>query len=93
MRVYLDNCCYNRPFDEQVQLRVRLETEAKMEVQSQMRLGSLEYVWSEMLTNRESHDYTKWRENNMYIGESVRETAARAKAAAARLEQAAAGKR
>ena len=26
MRVYLDNCCYNRPFDEQTQLRVRLET-------------------------------------------------------------------
>ena len=93
MRVYLDNCCYNRPFDEQAQLRVRLETEAKMEVQSQMRLGSLEYVWSEMLTNRGAHDYTRWRENNMYIGESVRETAARAKAAAARLEQAAAGKR
>ena len=29
MRVYLDNCCYNRPYDEQVQLRIRLETEAK----------------------------------------------------------------
>ena len=50
MRVYLDNCCYNRPFDEQAQLRVRLETEAKMEIQSQMRLGVVEYVWSEMLT-------------------------------------------
>ena len=24
MRVYLDNCCYNRPFDDQAQLRVRL---------------------------------------------------------------------
>ena len=31
MRVYLDNCCYNRPFDEQTQLKVRLETEAKEE--------------------------------------------------------------
>ena len=27
MRVYLDNCCYNRPFDDQRQLRVRLEIE------------------------------------------------------------------
>ncbi len=27
MRVYLDNCCYNRPFDDQTQLRIRLETE------------------------------------------------------------------
>ena len=49
MRVYLDNCCYNRPFDEQVQLRVRLETEAKLEVQRQMRSGELQYVWSDML--------------------------------------------
>ncbi len=28
MRVYLDNCCYNRPFDEQTQPVVRLETDA-----------------------------------------------------------------
>jgi len=39
MRFYLDNCCYNRPFDDQMQLRIRLETEAKLEVQSRMRLG------------------------------------------------------
>ena len=45
MRVYLDNCCYSRPFDDQSQLRVRLEIEAKLEIQSQMRLGVLEYVW------------------------------------------------
>ena len=38
-----------------------------------------------VLTNRGAHDYTRWRENNMYIGESVRETAARAKAVASRL--------
>jgi len=49
MRVYLDNCCYNRPFDEQGQLRVRLETAAKLEVQSMMRMGIVEYVWSGML--------------------------------------------
>ena len=51
MRVYLDNCCYNRPFDDQVQLRVRLETEAKLAIQRHMRMGILEYVWSDMLAN------------------------------------------
>lgn len=40
-----------------------------------------------VLTNREPRDYTKWRGKHMYIDESVRETAARAKAAAARLEE------
>lgn len=31
MRIYLDNCCFNRPFDNQAQTRVRLEAEAKVE--------------------------------------------------------------
>lgn len=44
MRVYLDNCCYNRPFDSQTQLRVRLETEAKLAIQALMRAGALEYA-------------------------------------------------
>ena len=49
MRVYLDNCCYNRPFDEQGDMRVVLETLAKLQVQAKMRLGLLEYVWSDTL--------------------------------------------
>jgi predicted nucleic acid-binding protein len=28
MKIYLDNCCLNRPFDDQSNLRVRLEAEA-----------------------------------------------------------------
>ena len=51
MRVYLDNCCYNRPFDDQTQLKVRLESEAKLFVQHLMRTGVVEYVWSDMLAN------------------------------------------
>ncbi|MCL4478222.1 MAG: PIN domain protein, partial [Deltaproteobacteria bacterium] len=27
MRIYLDNSCFNRPFDDQKQLRIKLETE------------------------------------------------------------------
>ena len=49
MRVYLDNCCYNRPFDPQEQLRVAIETEAKMRVQDLMRTGQIEYAWSAVL--------------------------------------------
>ena len=44
MRVYLDNCCYNRPFDEQVQLKVRLETVAKLAVQLLMATRVVEYL-------------------------------------------------
>ena len=28
MRIYLDNCCYNRPYDDQSYLNVSLETQA-----------------------------------------------------------------
>ena len=28
LRIYLDTCCYNRPFDDQTQDRIRLESEA-----------------------------------------------------------------
>jgi len=49
MRVYLDNCCYNRPFDPQTDLRINIETQAKMRVQDLMRTGEVEYVWSAVL--------------------------------------------
>ena len=32
MKIYLDNCCYNRPFDQQDNLRVHLESLAKLEL-------------------------------------------------------------
>ena len=59
MRVYLDNCCYNRPYDEQGQLRVRLETEAKMAIQVLMRASVLEYVWSDMLVSEARRNPSK----------------------------------
>lgn len=30
MRIYLDNCSYNRPYDDQSQLRISLESQAKL---------------------------------------------------------------
>ncbi len=30
IRVYLDNCVFNRPFDDQTSIRIKLETEAKL---------------------------------------------------------------
>ena len=36
LKVYLDNCCYNRPYDDQTQLRIELETKAKLFIQQQI---------------------------------------------------------
>lgn len=49
MRVYLDNCCFNRPFDDQSSLSVRLETEAKLAIQEMIREGHLSLGWSYIL--------------------------------------------
>lgn len=49
MRVYLDNCCFNRPFDDQRQTRVRLEAEATLCIEDRIRRGIFELVWSYML--------------------------------------------
>ena len=46
MRVYLDNCCFNRPFDDQISMVIRLETDAKLHVQELIRSGELELCWS-----------------------------------------------
>lgn len=49
MRVYLDNCCYNRPFDDQKQLRIRLEAEAKLGIQEMILARRIELAWSYIL--------------------------------------------
>lgn len=37
MRLYLDLCCFNRPYDDQTQTRIRLETEAKILIQENVK--------------------------------------------------------
>ena len=49
MKIYLDNCCFNRPFDDQQQLRIKLETEAKLDIQQRIVRGILELAWSFIL--------------------------------------------
>lgn len=49
MKLYLDNCCFNRPFDDQLQLRIKLESEAKLKIQEEIRAGLLKLVWSYIL--------------------------------------------
>ena len=49
MRVYLDNCCFNRPFDDQTSVTIRIETEAKLDIQEKIREGRLSLGWSYIL--------------------------------------------
>lgn len=44
-RIYLDNCCFNRPYDDQVQQRIIFETQAKLYIQEQVLNKDIELVW------------------------------------------------
>ena len=39
MRVYLDVCCLNRPFDDQSQDRIKLETDAVLSILDNCQTG------------------------------------------------------
>jgi hypothetical protein len=49
LKIYLDNCTYNRPFDDQSYMKIRLETESKLYIQSGIREGKYLLVWSYMM--------------------------------------------
>ena len=46
MRIYLDHCAYNRPFDDQKDIKIQLETSAKLYIQDKIRQGKYDLVWS-----------------------------------------------
>ena len=56
LKVYLDNCCFNRPFDDQSSLIIFLETEAKLHVQELIRQGELSLLWSFVLDYENSRN-------------------------------------
>lgn len=70
MNLYLDNCCFNRPFDDQTQLRIRLETEAKLYIQARILEGKYKLAWSYILDFENAQNpfelrkeiIRKWRE-------------------------------
>lgn len=49
MRIYLDNCAFNRPYDDLSRLSINLEAQAKLQIQYWIRDGRFILVSSEML--------------------------------------------
>jgi predicted nucleic acid-binding protein len=49
MKIYLDNCCIQRPLDNKNQTRIALEAEAVLNVLSLCESGALELISSETL--------------------------------------------
>jgi len=85
-RIYMDNCCFNRPYDDQAYETIRLETEAKLYIQDCIKNEKLEIVWSFMLDFENSMNpyeeqkdiIQEWKKNSLiYVAadESIRNSA------------------
>jgi hypothetical protein len=48
-RIYLDNCSFNRPYDEQSLLKNYFEAEAKTYIQTAIIKKTFELAWSYMM--------------------------------------------
>lgn len=48
-KIYLDNCCFNRPYDDQSQLTVSMEALAKLSIQQDIRNNNADLVTSYIL--------------------------------------------
>ena len=60
MRIYMDNCCFNRPYDNQNYLKIELETKAKLKIQEMIVGGELELVISYILEQEnDDNPYTE----------------------------------
>lgn len=71
LRIYLDNCCYNRPFDEQSEQRVWEESQAKIKIQT--RIKTYEYELASSYTLRYEYSRIKDDSKRNYINSFVEE--------------------
>lgn len=65
IKIYLDNCCYNRPFDNQKDLMIQEETQAKMFIQSLVKYKTVELVYSSISV--EENSASPFEENSSSI--------------------------
>ncbi|MDD2215260.1 MAG: PIN domain-containing protein [Eubacteriales bacterium] len=71
MRIYLDNCSFNRPFDDQTQMKIRLETEAKLFIQNEILKGNFELVWSYILDYENSENPYEQRKETIQAWKDI----------------------
>lgn len=70
MRIYLDNCCFNRPFDEQTQEQIYEETQAVLKIQEQIEKENFDLIWSYILDYENSLNPFENRKNEIFLWKS-----------------------
>jgi len=64
-KIYLDNCCYNRPFDDQSQIRISLEAQAKLHIQRCVINKEYDLLYSYMSVYENSENPNPERRNSI----------------------------
>ncbi|MBR4474940.1 MAG: hypothetical protein IKS55_15060 [Oscillospiraceae bacterium] len=65
MRVYLDMCCYNRPYDDQSQLKVAMEAQSKLYIQNLIKRRELDLIGSYVLDYEVSRNPYEMRKQSI----------------------------
>ena len=63
LKIYLDNCCFNRPYDDQTQDIIMLETTAKLLIQKLVAEKKIDLVWSYILKFENSQNIYEAKKN------------------------------
>jgi RNase P subunit RPR2 len=71
MKIYLDHCTYNRPFDDQSNIKIQLETMAKLYIQNQIKNGKYDLVWSYMSDFENSNNPNIENKNSIQLWENI----------------------
>ena len=64
-KIYLDNCAYNRPYDDQTQLKIHLETQAKLKIQDNAVSGKCDLIWSYILEFENNDNPYEYKRNRI----------------------------
>ncbi len=63
LKIYLDNCCFNRPYDDQTHDIIMLETTAKLFIQKLVLEKAVDLVWSYILKYENGNNVSTAKKN------------------------------
>ena len=66
MKIYMDVCCLNRPFDDQTLARIRIESDAILAILSKCTSGEWQLLSSEVLDIEIENTQDEWKKSKVY---------------------------
>ena len=71
LKIYLDNCCYNRPFDTVRNIEIDMEIVSKLAIQRMVINNKIDLVWSYALTYENSKNPKHINRENIILWREI----------------------